>query len=123
MPSDKDFVVEVLNRVPDGSVINVKPCYLITLTEKEVKDTKVQSKGSKAKASVPGPRNFVAIELPNMQNSVCVHTKGFYDTSGEENIIANFRSLVSTIDREQILELYIPWHSIVSIRSLVFKAK
>lgn len=117
--SEKDFVVEALTRVPDGSVINAKPCYLITLTEMEVKKTK----GKAAKAGVLEQRHFVAIELPNMQPAAYVQTKGFYDTSGEENIIANFRSLVSSVDREQIMELYIPWHSIVSIRSLVFKAK
>lgn len=108
--SEKDFAIEPQMRVPDGSVISAKPCYLVTLTEKVVKGKSEQQ------------RRFISLDKPDMQPAF-IHTKGFYTDAKEDEVVQNFRSLVQDTNKDQVLELYLPWHSIVSIRSLVFKAK
>jgi hypothetical protein len=110
MSNEKDIIVSAQMRIPDGTSISAKPCYLITLTEK-IKT----SKGSM-------PQLFIATELPNMQYG---HTqiKGFYTAATKEEIIANFKNLLASADKDQMVELYLPWHAVQSIRSLVFKAK
>lgn len=108
--SEKDYVVEAQLRVPDGSIISAKPCYLITLTEKINKGKAEQQ------------RRFIALDLPSMQPAY-VQTKGFYTDASEEEIVQNFRSLLQSTNKDQVLELYLPWHSISHIRSLVFKHK
>lgn len=108
--SDKDFLIEPQMRVPDGSVISAKPCYLVTMTEKSGVGKNIQQ------------RRFVAIDLPIMVPSH-IQTKGFYTDVIEDEIILNFKTIVQGMQKENIIELYLPWHSIISIRSLVFKAK
>lgn len=108
--TDKDFVIESQMRVPEGSIISAKPYYLITLTEKSGKGKKEEQ------------RRFIALDLPRMEMAH-VQTKGIYVDATEEKILEDFRALIQETPRDQITELFIPWHSIINIRSLVFKAK
>lgn len=110
MTDNKDLVISAQMRVPDGTVISAKPCYLLTLTEKTGSGKTLQQ------------RRFITLELPAMQTSF-VQTKGFYTEATEEEVILNFRTIIQMTEKDQMLELYLPWHSILSIRSLVFKAK
>ena len=107
---EKDILIGTQLRVPDGSTISAKPCYLITLTEKVGTGKTAQQK------------RFIAVDLPTLQTSF-IQTKGFYTEATEEEVLLNFKVILSTMDKDQMLELYLPWHSIISIRSLVFKAK
>jgi hypothetical protein len=104
--TDKDFMIESQIRVPDGSAISEKPKYLVFFTANDkVKD-----------------KRFIATELPDMQASNA-KLRGIYVTGSEEELFQNFRTLLQDASKEQYQEVYVPWHAISKIRSLMFKAK
>jgi hypothetical protein len=119
MPSDKDFSVGAVGSqlpgVPSGAIyaggvamgstISKKPCYLITL------DVAGKSKGS----------FFITLDKPEILNGF-VQVKGFYSDESESDIVANFGELVRIAPKEKIVEVYLPWHRIHNMRSLVFNA-
>lgn len=109
--SEKDLVIGPQLRVPDGSVISAKPSYLITLTEKTGNSKSMQFK------------KFISLDLPNTTHPHFVQAKGFFCDQDEEAIIANYKQIVATIDKEKVIEIYFSASSVFSIRSLVFKAK
>lgn len=85
------------------------PCYLIKL---------LPEPGSKSKAC----RLFIAIEQPQF-NSDFIHTKGFYSDATEADIVGRYREIVSQAPSTDILEEWMPWHTIFNVRSLVFKTQ
>lgn len=105
--SDKDIALSVQMRVPDGSNINSKPCYLLTLL----------SPGNKKATS-----RFLAIDLPDREVAF-TKTKGFFTEVEENTILTDYRQIIAETPKEQYTEMYFSNHSVVSIRSLVFKAK
>ena len=110
--SDKDITLERTLRVPDGALINMKPCYLISFTD--------QPPSGKTKTT----RFFIALELPDLANPSYIKTKGFF-TDGEENeITSGYADIVraQTVDKKNIIEIYFPWHRIKEIKSLVYNA-
>ena len=111
--TNQDLSVIATMSVPTGTAINNKPCYLITLTEK------VGTGVGKAMRH----RRFLALELPTMQPSH-IQCKGFFLEQDDESIIVNsFRQIIQSTDKDNITELFLPWHSVNAIRNLVFKAK
>lgn len=66
---------------------------------------------------------FIALERPVLETSF-IQTKGFFVDVDEETIVGNWQELVRThtIDKKNVQELYIPWHSVSYIRNLVYKA-
>lgn len=111
--SEKDVLITASSmRVTDNTAISAKPAYLVSLTEKES-----QGVGKKAQA-----KRFIALDLPTMQPAF-IQTKGFYTDADEATILVNFRQMQQEVNKEAIMEVYFPWHSVHSIRSLVFKSK
>jgi hypothetical protein len=108
--SDQDFVINTTLRVPDGTAISNKPCYLITLDERTGVGKNIQH------------RRFIAVDLPTLMPSY-IQTKGFYTAAEEDIVVKDFKSILQSMDKEQMIELYVPWQHIKCIRSLVFKAK
>jgi hypothetical protein len=112
MPNQDLSVIATMS-VPAGTAINNKPCYLITLTEK------VSTGVGKAMRH----RRFLALELPTMQPSH-IQCKGFFvEQEDEATIVNSFRQIVQSTDKDNITELFLPWHSVCSVRNLVFRAK
>jgi hypothetical protein len=112
--TNQDLSVIATMSVPSGAAINNKPCYLITLTEKV----------SAGVGKLMKHRRFLALELPTME-AAHIQCKGFFlGQQDDEAVIAtSFRQIVQTTDKDSITELFLPWHSVCSIRNLVFKAK
>jgi hypothetical protein len=108
--SDKDFVINTTMRVPDGTAISNKPCYLITLDEKTGVGKNITH------------RRFIAVDLPTLMPSY-IQTKGYYTEAEEEMVVKEFKNILQGMDKEQMIELYVPWQHIKHIRSLIFKAK
>lgn len=108
--SEKDFVINATARVPDGTAISNKPCYLVTLEEKI-------GTGKDAKHVL-----FIAVDLPSLQPAF-IQTKGYFTATDKDAILKDHKSVLQGMDKEQMAELILPWHEIKSIRSLVFKAK
>ena len=110
--SDNDITLERTLRVPDGSPINMKPCYLIS----------INTKHSTGKAGAV--KFFIALELPDLVISSYMKVKGFF-VEGEENaIISGYVDIVRTLaaDKKNIIEMYMPWHTVNYMRSLVYNA-
>lgn len=85
-----------------------KPVYLIVLTS----STKIGSK----------PEYFLTKEKIEHINGF-IQTKGFFVNEPLEKIIENYSAMLTNVAKELILEVSIPQHRIIIIRSLVFKAK
>ena len=105
--TDKDIVVGSTSIFPTGPQAKLVPHYLVKL-EPEL--------GSKSKSY----RLFIAIETMNL-NADFIHVKGFYTTSTEEDIVSGYREVVAGFPVSDKLEIWLPWHTIHSIRSLTFK--
>jgi hypothetical protein len=103
--SDKDIAIGTVG-LPVGSQINKKPSYLILL-EGAGKTSKVK---------------FITLDKPELLNNF-VQVKGFYSDLSEEVIYKDYQNLILSVDRDSIMEILFPVHKILSMRSLVFKAK
>lgn len=108
--SDQDIAITGAFKVPDGSPVSTKPCYLVVLSEKTGIGKNQQFK------------KFIALELPDMQASF-IKIKGFFCDANEETIVVDFRKIIQALDKDTMQELYLPWHAVSYVRSLVFKAK
>jgi hypothetical protein len=119
MPTDKDFAVTAVGSqlpgVPSGAIyaggvhagttISKKPCYLICL------DVTSKSKGV----------SFISLDKPEFVSGF-VQVKGFYCTESENDIMVGFQDLVRATPKEKIMEVFLPWHRVHNITSLVFNA-
>jgi hypothetical protein len=105
-----DIAINMSNRVPAGSPIMNKPSYLITV-EQNVGKSKIF-------------RFFITLDKPELLNGF-VQAKGLYADNNmtEDKIITSFSEILTSAEKELFLEVMLPWHKIVSIRSLVFRAK
>lgn len=92
--------------IPTGPALKVVPSYLITLLPD------LNSKKSY--------RLFVAVEQPVFMTDH-IHTKGFFSDSSEDDIVLGYKEMVAAATQAQVLEMWFPWHTIHSVRSLVFK--
>jgi hypothetical protein len=110
--TDKDITLERTLRVPDGSPINMKPCYLIEITTKNAagKDSRTEF--------------FIALELPDLTFSSYMKAKGFFTDGDLETIVSGYADIVraQTVDKRNIIEMYFPWHTVNYMRSLVYNA-
>lgn len=102
--SDRDVVITSTGVVPNNNLIAQKPSYLI----------KVLSDNKKTK------KLFVTVEQPKIETSH-VQSKGFYYDGSEEELYLRYNDIVNECDKALYVEVWIPWHSIEIIRSLVFR--
>jgi hypothetical protein len=105
-----DIAIGVSSRVPSGGVTVNKPSYLITLEQNVGKNK--------------GVKYFITLDKPELLNGF-VQTKGLFIDNGmlEEEIIANYSSILVNAKKESILDILFPSQRIFSMRSLIFKAK
>lgn len=106
--SDKDFTVGTVSNFPTVASASKKPIYLVIL-----EDTTSSKKTSFQK--------FIAIDKPDSQNGF-IMTKGIFSDLPEEEIIKTFSDILTSSPKDLILDMWFPWHRIISIRSLVFNA-
>ena len=83
-----------------------KPPYLISLSKS----------GAKA-----GTEKFISLDKPELLNGF-IQVKGFFSDETEEHIVKGFVEIVSNTPKDKILEMMLPHHRVISIRSLVFNA-
>ncbi len=105
--TDKDIIVASTLNIPVGGVISSKPAYLITF----------EPEGKKASEL------FLTIEMPNVQSSF-IHAKGFFLDAKEYEInaiVAGYKTIIASQAAESFLEIWLPWHRVSNMRSLVFK--
>ncbi len=69
----------------------------------------------KAKAAL-----FIAIELPKFDVAY-VQAKGFFYDGDEADIVTNYMAIIAETDKNSLTEMWFPWHSIKSVKSLIFK--
>lgn len=100
-----DFVVPTL-----GQLLS-KPAHLVILEEKI------------GVAKNSHNRCFVSLEKPETDGVGFVRTKGFFVKETEDEVVVGFKEMITSIDKESIQELLIPWSKIERVRSLVFKSK
>jgi hypothetical protein len=103
--SDRDFAVGTVGLPQVGKISN-KPRYLVSL----------ETPG-KTKAVV----HFIAFDKPDLQVGF-IAVKGIYSTKSEEEIASSFAEIIEQTPKELILDLLLPTHRVVCIRSLVFNA-
>ena len=116
MSGDKDFAVNAVGQIGGagaiqatglgGSQISRKPSYLLTL----------EPSGAKGKV-----QRFITLDKPDLLQGF-VQVKGVYLNESEDEIINNVSTILTSIKKELVLEVMLPWHRICSIRSLVFNA-
>lgn len=96
--------------LPNPNATPEKPSSLLSLTERN---------GSGKEIEV----FFITLGKPQIIGNV-VEVKGFYSPSSKKDeITKNFRTLVSSVSKEDILEITFPLSKINSIRSLNYRAK
>ena len=105
--SDKDFTVRAIVSVPTIGALNKKPIYLITLEDSSGKKNSFQ--------------RFIALDKPDSQTGFLM-VKGIFSELAEEEITKNFSDILTAAPKELILDVWFPWHRVVSVRSLVFNA-
>jgi len=103
-----DIAISAVGVTPVGLTITKKPSYLIVL-----EDTTTKNKSIK---------RIITIDKPEFLNGF-IQVKGVFTDSPEEEIIKDFSNILTSIPKDLILELIVPWHKISYIRSLVFKQK
>lgn len=103
---DKDLSVGVVS-IPQQGALSKKPSYLISL---EVK------KGAS--------QFFLTTDRPEMLQGF-VSVRGlFLDPLIEgSDVRQNYTTLLNDATKESMVEIMFPWHKIVSMQSLVFRAK
>lgn len=106
--SDKDFTVSTVSGFPTVAATSKKPIYLITLEDQSTSKKTTYQK-------------FIAIDKPDSQNGF-IMVKGVFSENSDEEIIKTFSEILTSSPKESILDMWFPWHRIVSIRSLVFNA-
>jgi hypothetical protein len=94
--------------IPAISSTSNKPLYLVTVEDSTGK-TKVI-------------KRFITLDRPEQGNGF-ISAKGFFCEASEDEIITSFSTMLTTIKKESIIDVMIPWHKICYVRSLVFKAK
>ncbi len=102
MVDGKDIHVSSVNVLT--SAVALKPTYLVKLLPE-----------GKAK-----PQLFVAIELPKFDVAY-VQAKGFFYDGDEADIVTNYMAIIAETDKSVLTEMWFPWHSIKSVKSLIFK--
>jgi len=108
--SEKDFMVGVTG-IPSVGHITKKPCYLLSLDNKE----------APTKRSKNNVVYFIAIDKPDLLDNF-VHVKGIYSSCDEDEIVKKFSEIVAGTPKENIMDMMFPAYRIISIRSLVFNA-
>ena len=106
--SDKDFTVSTVSGFPTVATTSKKPIYLVTLD-----DPASNKKNSFQK--------FIAIDKPDSQNGF-IMAKGVFTELSDDEIIKTFSEVLTSSPKELILDMWFPWHRILSVRSLVFNA-
>lgn len=104
---DKDYSVGAVSNLPTFGTISKKPSYLITLEDSSGKKNSFQ--------------RFISIDKPDSQSGFIL-VKGIFTDSSEEDIVKKFSDLLTSTPKESILEIWFPWHRVISVRSLVFNA-
>jgi hypothetical protein len=105
MSNDKDIVVGSTSFIPNGPPTKQIPSYLV----KMIKASKTDQQ-----------RFFIAVGEPNMNQSF-IHVKGFFSDATEDDIVVGYKELLAAATQAQTLEMWLPWHTVQSVRSLVFK--
>ena len=65
---------------------------------------------------------FITLDKPELLNGF-IQAKGIFSNLSEEEIIKSFSEILMDAPKDSILEILFPWHRIINVRSLVFKAK
>lgn len=102
-----DIAISVTNLTGQVSK-SIKPSYLIFLEDSNNR--------------VKVIKKFITLDKPELLQGF-VQVKGFFSDFPEEEIIKNFTDLLTSTQKDLILEVMIPWHKISYMRSLVFKQK
>jgi len=103
--SERDFAIGTVG-LPQVGKVNNKPRYLVSL----------ESSG-KSKTII----HFIAFDKPDPQLGF-IAVKGIFCDKSEDEIVSSFAEIVEQTPKEYILDLLLPTHRIVCIRSLVFNA-
>jgi len=106
-----DFAVSNVPYKPPAPATYKNPPHVIFLSQVEGSTKSSASKNTK----------FICTGKIEFINGF-VQCKGFYVDQAEDKIISDFDDLISTVDKEKIVEIYFPNHRIISIRSLIYKA-
>jgi hypothetical protein len=98
-----DIAIGVTTKI-NGAAPLLKPPYLITLGSKSAKIY------------------FISLDKPELLNGF-IQVKGIYTSGLEDDIIANYAEILAQTNKDLYVEIMFPWHTILSMRSLIFKAK
>jgi len=93
--------------IPNGPPAKMVTSYLVKI---------LPDLGSKLKTY----RMFIALDQVAFNNDF-IHVKGFFSDSTEDDIVTGYKELIASATATQITEMWIPWHTIHSVKSLVFK--
>jgi len=99
-----DIAVSSTAKIPQVGQGNLKPAHLVILEKNK------------------GTEKFITLDKPEFLDN-WVHVKGIFSVSSEEEIILNYRDMLTTAKSEAIVEMFFPIQRINSIRNLVYKAK
>jgi hypothetical protein len=91
--------------------LSKKPSYLIVMEPQ------------KTNSKIVGPTvYFLTLDKPEFVSNF-IQAKGMFSDSSEENICKNYVDMLTTASKDLILEVLIPSHRILYMRSLLYKQK
>lgn len=94
--------------VPTTVAVPKKPSYLIFLEDATPKNKRT--------------KKFITLDKPEFVSGF-VQVKGFFTDLPEDEVIKTFPEVLTSVAKDLILEVFIPWQRITYMRSLVFKQK
>jgi hypothetical protein len=105
-----DLSIATTYNVPQAGAQPTKPPHLVVLN------------GKVGVAKNSHNECFLAIEAPEMQTAY-VKARGYFMDATPEDISKGWRDMLTSIDKDRIEELYIPWSDVKRVKNLTYKAK
>jgi hypothetical protein len=66
-------------------------------------------------------RYLLTLDKPTMEVPYLL-AKGYFIEKTEEEIHASFNEILATEKKESMIEIYLPWHRVFQVKSLIFKS-
>jgi hypothetical protein len=100
----QDTIIQQVSIPSDNITIRRQPTYLVSFTDSTKKNS-----------------YFVATKYE--EGTSCAKLTGFSIDLDETKIVAGYDDIIKGTDKENFVEMFVPWHRIKSVRSLVFRQK
>jgi hypothetical protein len=113
-----DIAVGAVGNVTDTGAILVSGVGTVSINKKPIYLLVLESLTGKTRTL----EKFLSLDKPDLLNGF-VQVKGAYVENDISVIEKDYINILSSVKKENVVEIMFPWHRIVSMQNLIFKAK